>query len=90
VGAPGSLTDLSNQITAALFFRAPGAGAVSVWVRESAEEQPLIILFVATSGNAPVGLQTNRDSVAPLSESRKHSVHLRAPVLTKLGDGRIG
>jgi hypothetical protein len=87
VGAPGPLTDLANQITAALFSV---LRALAQWVRESAEEQPLIILFVATSGNAPVGLQTNRDSVAPLSESRKHSVHLRAPVLTKLGDGRIG
>jgi hypothetical protein len=42
--APGPLTDLSNQITASLFAM---LRALAQWVRESAEERPLIILFVA-------------------------------------------
>jgi hypothetical protein len=42
--APEPLTDLSNQMTASLFSL---IRALALWVRASAEEQPLVTLLIA-------------------------------------------
>jgi hypothetical protein len=42
--APGPLTDLSNQMTASVFSL---LRAIANWVRDSAEEMPLISLLIA-------------------------------------------
>jgi hypothetical protein len=42
--APGQLTDLSNQMTASVFSL---LRAMANWVRDSAEEMPLISLLIA-------------------------------------------
>jgi hypothetical protein len=42
--APGPLTDLANQMTASVFSL---LSALAEWVRQSAEEMPLISLLIA-------------------------------------------
>jgi hypothetical protein len=42
--APGPLTDLSNQMTASVFSL---LSALAEWVRQSAEEMPLVSLLIA-------------------------------------------
>ena len=48
----GPLTDVSNQITSALFA---GGRAMAQWLRETAEERPLISVLLALQLGFAVG-----------------------------------
>jgi len=53
----GPLTDLSNQVAAAVFAR---LHSVAQWVREKAEDQPLVSLLLAFQLGFVVGYRGTR------------------------------